>query len=58
MGAEPSSSDESSLGGGDLRPAGSKVMGSLMVMDPLKQRVRGETTITRQRTPTPQLGKL
>jgi len=34
VGGELSSSEESSLGGGDLRPAGSKVMDSLMVVDP------------------------
>jgi hypothetical protein len=36
VGGELSSSDESSLGGGDLRSAGSKVMDSLIVVDPLK----------------------
>jgi hypothetical protein len=58
VGGEPSSSDESSLGGGDLRPAGSKVMDSLIVVDPLKQILRGVTTIPLQHTSTPQLGKL
>ena len=36
VGGELSSSEESSLGGGDLRFAGSKVMDSLTVADPLQ----------------------
>jgi hypothetical protein len=40
VGGELSSSDESSLGGGDLRPAGSKAMASLTVADPLGQMFR------------------
>jgi hypothetical protein len=58
VGGELSSSEESSLGGGDLRLAGSKVMDSLKVVDPLKQTVREEMTIRSRRTSTPQLGKL
>jgi hypothetical protein len=33
VGGEPSSSDESSLGGGDLRPAGSNAKDSLTVAE-------------------------
>jgi hypothetical protein len=36
VGGELSSSEESSFGGGDLRFAGSKLMDSLIVADPLK----------------------
>ena len=57
MGGELSSSDESCLGGGDLRFAGSNVMDSLIVVDPLKQALREETIVKFQRTSTPQLGK-
>ena len=55
---ELSSSEESSLGGGDLRFAGSKLMDSLTVVEPLEQTIRGETTMRLECTSAPQLGKL